>query len=119
MFYDTLGNLAYWGPSPISGPHGSPQLPGIGIQNSGPFSGLGNTTSEYYLFWYDSLDVTNSNSAWYFGPPSGGQRTTAKDNMYRAWASFSGDIAVVPVPGAVWLFGSALGLMGLARRRKS
>lgn len=27
--------------------------------------------------------------------------------------------AVVPVPAAVWLFGSALGLMGLARRRRS
>ena len=27
--------------------------------------------------------------------------------------------AVVPVPAAVWLFGSALGLMGAMRRRKS
>jgi hypothetical protein len=29
------------------------------------------------------------------------------------------DVQVVPVPAAVWLFGSALGLMGLARRRAS
>ncbi len=27
------------------------------------------------------------------------------------------DVAVVPVPAAVWLFGSALGLLGVARRR--
>ena len=27
--------------------------------------------------------------------------------------------AAIPVPAAVWLFGSALGLMGLARRRKT
>ena len=76
MFYDTLGNLAYWGPSPISGPHGSPQLTVLGIQNSGPFSGLGNNTTEYFLFWYDLVDVNDSANAWYFGPPSGGQRVT-------------------------------------------
>ena len=27
------------------------------------------------------------------------------------------DVQVVPVPAAVWLFGSALGLAGLMRRR--
>jgi len=27
------------------------------------------------------------------------------------------DAPVVPVPAAVWLFGSALGLLGVARRR--
>lgn len=30
---------------------------------------------------------------------------------------FRFDVAVVPVPAAVWLFGSALGLLGIARRR--
>jgi hypothetical protein len=29
------------------------------------------------------------------------------------------DIATIPVPAAVWLFGSALGLLGVARRRKA
>ena len=28
------------------------------------------------------------------------------------------DVSAVPVPAAVWLFGSALGLMGFARRRR-
>jgi hypothetical protein len=31
--------------------------------------------------------------------------------------SITGDIAVIPVPAAVWLFGSALGLLGVARRK--
>jgi hypothetical protein len=29
------------------------------------------------------------------------------------------DFSVVPVPAAVWLFGSALGVMGLVRRKKA
>jgi hypothetical protein len=125
MFYDTLGNLAFWGPSPISGPHGSPQLPTLGIQYTGPFSGLGNNTSEYIIFWYDlqtasnppGPDLANPDNAWYFGMPSGGQRVSDKSTFYGAWALMDGDIAVVPVPGAVWLFGSALGLLGWARRK--
>ncbi|MGI9342239.1 MAG: PEP-CTERM sorting domain-containing protein [Gammaproteobacteria bacterium] len=45
----------------------------------------------------------------------------------RGWLAGSGTTVddwivtaqIVPVPAAVWLFGSALGLMGLARRRRS
>ncbi|ARN72917.1 VPLPA-CTERM sorting domain-containing protein [Oceanicoccus sagamiensis] len=37
---------------------------------------------------------------------------------YLAWAVHDGDIAAVPVPGAVWLFGSALaGLAGFKRKK--
>ena len=35
------------------------------------------------------------------------------------WGHPHAQINVVPVPAAVWLFGSALGLMGAARRRSA
>ena len=35
----------------------------------------------------------------------------------RSWAVQTGDVSAVPVPAAVWLFGSGLlGLIGVARR---
>ncbi len=33
------------------------------------------------------------------------------------WLQINFNYQMVPVPAAVWLFGSALGLMGIARRR--
>ena len=116
LFYDTLGNLAFFNTS------GGIQLPQLGIQNTAPFQNLGNT-----LYWYDLETRTNSGgvdqglpalNAWYFGMPSGAQRPQDKlDPSLTAWAVLSGDVSVVPVPAAVWLFGSALGVMGFARRR--
>lgn len=116
LYYDTLANLAFYDTS------GVPQLPGLGIQNTGPFANLGNT-----LYWYDLettsnpplADLPTPGNAWYFGMPSGGQRPTGKDVLNTAWAVFDGDVAVVPVPAAVWLFGSALGLLGWLRRKNA
>ena len=55
--------------------------------------------------------------AWRFDTSSGGQNVMNKRNQLYAWAVRPGDVAAVPVPGAFWLFGSAMvGLMGLKRR---
>ena len=41
------------------------------------------------------------------------------DNNYK-WAVFEGNVSAVPIPAAVWLFGSGLlGLIGITRRKKA
>jgi len=44
---------------------------------------------------------------------SGGFQSCTGNDLYEQW-----HVQVVPVPAAVWLFGSALGLMGIAARRR-
>lgn len=42
------------------------------------------------------------------------------DSQAFAWAVHTGDVSAVPVPAAIWLFGSGLlGLVGIARRKKA
>lgn len=54
--------------------------------------------------------------AWLFVTTDGVQFNGDKVNQFYAWAVRPGDVSSVPVPGAVWLFGSGLlGLLGLKR----
>jgi hypothetical protein len=60
-----------------------------------------------------------NNYSWTFYTENGNQYGNYKGNEFYAWAVRSGDVSVaaVPVPGAFWLFGSAMiGLMGFKRR---
>ena len=90
--------------------------------NTGPFSGLDQSGiyvsgTEYALdtnsVWEISLSVNRT-------PGSIG--TSLKSYaFFNAWAVHDGDVvSSVPVPAAVWLFGSGLlGLIGMARRKKA
>ena len=63
----------------------------------------------------------NPNAAWYFYFPMGGEFGPAgkSNTTLYVWPVRPGDIGVVPIPPAAWLFGSALGVMGWMRRKIS
>jgi hypothetical protein len=81
--------------------------------------------------YWSSSEASNLNSALIFYTSYGLQGFAIKNSQFLAWAVQSGDVAIppeipkrpvppittVPVPGALWLFGSGLiGFMGLKRR---
>ena len=100
LFYTQLGGVAY---SSITTTHNANYTLFTNVKNSEYWSG-----SEY---------ATIPSYAWNFNTGNGYQDYYNKDVQYYAWAVRPGDVAAVPVPGAFWLFGSALvALTGLKRR---
>ncbi len=118
LFYNVLGNTARYD---IDGVPTS-CYPNSCLVNTGPFS---NMQSNGY--WSATKVLYQPGNAFYFMMNSGEQgRGSATGtglspalNLF-AMAVQSGDVSAVPVPAAVWLFGSGLiGLIGLARRKKT
>lgn len=110
MYYNTLGNLGFADAS------GNRPQPGWGLSNTGPFVNLSPTQNNVY---WSGTEAPNPLYAWDFSFTNGNQVLDLKNGSFRAWPVRSGDVSAVPVPTAVWLFGSGLiGLVGVARRRR-
>jgi len=109
LYYDTLGNLGWYDTS------GTGPQSGWGLTNTGPFSNFQSSS-----YWSGLEYAPNTSIAWYFLIGDGAQYNRNKTNsrLY-ALAVRPGDVSAVPVPAAVWLFGSGLmGLLGVMRRKR-
>jgi hypothetical protein len=113
MYYVTLGNRGRCTPDDAN-PSSCVVQDGYGLTNTGPFSDVQSAG-----YWFGTEFDTNN--AWFIFHNFGNNGNDRKNSKRHAWAVRSGDVpAVVPVPAAVWLFGSGLlGLIGIARRRKT
>jgi hypothetical protein len=85
---------------------------GITNVNPGPFSNVGPLR-----YWSGTENADDDTEAWFHTFNFGDSAALGKVNPELAWAVHDGR-AVVPVPASVWLFGSALGLLGWLRRRR-
>ena len=72
-----------------------------------------------FSYWSATGYAPDAEKAWGFSTDDGIQAIGDKSYYFYAWAVQSGDVSAVPVPAAVWLFGSGLlGLIGVAKRKK-
>ena len=106
-----MGNLYY----NVLGLHINPN-------NTGPFFGLHNNSYRYWSSDETFVSHTPYPYAWTFRMTDGIQgREVQHGDWLTAWAVHDGDVALVsavPVPAAVWLFGSGLlGLVAVSRRK--
>ena len=66
---------------------------------------------EEWVLWGRNADLYAGGAAYYYRPAFNAWSLAGGDHAFRTY------ISSVPVPAAVWLFGSALGLVGMMRRK--
>ena len=111
LFYNVLGNVSEYDSSGVF----DDGCAGSCLTSTGPFSNVQSNT-----YWSATEYARSTTSAWYFNMFSGNQDFNYRNSSLYGWAVQSGDVSAVPVPAAVWLFGSGLlGLAGVARRKSA
>jgi hypothetical protein len=108
LYYTELGNKGYYD---VNGHY----QPDYGLVNKGPFTNLIG-----FAYWSNEVgnDPSYDGGAWYFMFNGGRQSIIYDDQHYYPLAVHEGNVgAPVPIPTAVWLFGTGLlGLFGVRRK---
>ena len=97
----------------------------FGILGTGTFSDTSGSVGPFInahtsAYWPGTEYASYPSFAWVFGTSSGVQNHNYKDVQSYVWAVSPGQVNAVPVPGAIWLFTSALaGFIGFNRRQLS
>lgn len=100
------GHLFYYGAGTTKGA-------GITTANQSPFS---NIQSGGYWSSTEHANIVLDARVFDFG--TGANGVAYEYNTANVWAVHDGDVSLVPLPAAAWLFGSALlGLAGFSKRR--
>ncbi|WJW75389.1 DUF1566 domain-containing protein [Thiohalobacter sp. IOR34] len=114
LFYNTLGNTARYD---VNKNQDTCFLlePEFCLSNKGPFSNMQST-----VYWTGLEYAPITSVVWMFDFHDGLQQSRSKFIVNNVWAVRTGDVSAVPVPAAVWFFGSGLiGLLGVARHGKA
>jgi hypothetical protein len=95
MYYNNLGGV--WNDPVLLNP--------TFIDGNGKTVSFQNMQS-YSYYWF--MTEFDSDKAWLYQLNAGSQLTNSKNDGYYAWAVHDGDIGAtpVPLPSAIWLFGS-------------
>jgi hypothetical protein len=103
LFYKVLGGTA---------------TQSITVTHNGNYDLFSNIQSDGYWSSTETVEPTSpSEYAWWFGFYLGDQFADLKTTPMYAWAVYSGNVSAIPIPSALWLFGSGiLTLLGISRK---